>query len=484
MLGGVLSIGVWKAVGDEGTVTHEYVPASHAIKANYVGKTSADKIDFDFTTAAEMATPGVVHITSTVKEPAYAQQGEIPDAFKGFFGDEFFGRNGQRAEPQPRMGSGSGVIIRSDGYIVTNNHVVADASEIKVTLNDNRSFDAEVVGTDPNTDLALVKIKADNLPALVIANADNVKVGEWVLAIGNPFNLESTVTAGIVSAKGRNINILEDRSAIESFIQTDAAINPGNSGGALVNLQGELVGINTAIATPTGVYAGYGFAVPSTIMKKVVEDLIAYGKVQRAYLGVVIRNLDSKLVKEKHLSINEGVYVDSLMENGSAKAAGLKQGDVIVMMDGHVIKNSSQLQENLAGHKPGDNVSITVLRNGNEKMLTASLKNVTGDTGLVKAYKDDVLKGLGAEFQNVPRKEGEKMGIAGGVQITHLYPGKLTEQTDVQESFIITSLNNRKVDSVDSFIAELKKSGEGVLMEGIYPQNPGKKMYFGFSLAQ
>jgi len=483
MLGGVLSIGIWKAVGEESTVTHEYIPASKAIQANYVGSSAADKIDFDFTAAAEIATPGVVHITSTIKEPSFAQRDEM-DPFQGFFGDEFFGKNNRRPEPQPSVGSGSGVIIRPDGYIVTNNHVVAGASEIRVTLNDNRSFDAEVVGTDPNTDLALIKIRADKLPALTIANADHVKVGEWVLAIGNPFNLESTVTAGIVSAKGRNINILTDRAAIESFIQTDAAINPGNSGGALVNLEGELVGINTAIATPTGVYAGYGFAVPSTIMKKVVEDLIAYGKVQRAYLGVVIRNLDSKLVQDKHLSVNEGIYIDSVMESGAAKEAGIKEGDVIVNMDGQQMKSSAQLQENLAGHKPGDEVSITLLHQGKEKTVNVNLKNVSGEIGLVKAYKDDILKGLGAEFTNISKREGERLGISGGIQVTHLYPGRLTEQTEIQEGFIITSLNNKKVDSVDTLISELKKSSNGVLMEGIYPQNPQTKIYYGFALIQ
>jgi serine protease Do len=489
ILGGVLSIGIWKAIDhDDARPWQISTPEYRAVKTHYhTTNVSGDGIDFDFTAAAEKSTPGVVHIKSTIKGSGSVQEFELPDPFKDFFGDNLFGRNqnqNQKIEPQPRIGSGSGVIIRPDGYIVTNNHVVADASQIEVTLNDNRSFEAEVVGTDPTTDLALIKIDAHDLPAMSVGNSDDVKVGEWVLAIGNPFNLESTVTAGIVSAKGRNINILDDRAAIESFIQTDAAINPGNSGGALVNLNGNLIGINTAIATPTGVYAGYGFAVPSNIMKKVVEDIINYGKVQRGFLGITIRNLDSKLVKEKNIPVNEGVYVDSLMSDGAAKAAGIKAGDVIVKLDNNEIKTSAQLQEGIARHKPGDKVEVTLLRGGKEKVIGVDLKNVSGDTGLVKAYKDDVLKGLGAEFDNVSKSESEKLGLEGkgGVKVTHLYPGRLTEQTDIHEGFIITGVNNKKVSSVDDLISELKRSGEGVLIQGVYPQSPDKKVFYGFSL--
>lgn len=485
VLGGVFSIGIWKTIAnDEVKVERHYHPQYDAIKTHYAGIAPGSSMDFDFTAAAEKTTPDVVHIKSTIKDSRSVQEFQIPDPFKDFFGDHFFDHDqNKEMQPEPLIGSGSGVIIRPDGYIVTNNHVVAGASAIEVTLNDNRTFDAEVVGTDPNTDLALIKIDVDGLPAMTIANSDNVKVGEWVLAIGNPFNLESTVTAGIVSAKGRNINILEDRAAIESFIQTDAAINPGNSGGALVDLDGNLIGINTAIATPTGVYAGYGFAVPSNIMKKVVEDIIDYGKVQRAFLGVVIHNLDSKLVKEKNIPVNEGVYVDSLMQGGAAREAGIKAGDVIIKLDNTEIKTSSQLQEGIARHKPGDHVGITLLRSGKEKTISVNLKNVSGDTGLVKAYKDDILKGLGADFENLPGTTRQKLGLGkGGVEVTHLYPGKLTEQTDIKEGFIITGVNNKAINNVDDLITELKRSGTGVLIQGIYPQHPERTVFYGFAL--
>ncbi|HEX5171857.1 MAG TPA: Do family serine endopeptidase [Cyclobacteriaceae bacterium] len=484
LLGGLLALGVWNIAGlDSVRPGFENKPNYKIVQANYTKGDAVGGLNYDFSNVAEKATPSVVHIMSTLKESS-AQVFEIPDPFKDFFGDQFLQPN-QKVEPQPRVGSGSGVIIRPDGYIVTNNHVVDGASRIDVTLNDNRTLSAEVVGTDPNTDLALIKVDAKDLPTIIVGNSDNLRVGEWVLAIGNPFNLESTVTAGIVSAKGRNINILEDKAAIESFIQTDAAINPGNSGGALVDINGNLIGINTAIATPTGVYAGYGFAVPSNIMKKVVEDLINYGKVQRGFLGVTIRNLDSKLVKEKNLSINEGVYVDSLMDGGAAKDAGIKAGDVIIKLDNNDIKTSAQLQEGIARHNPGDKVDLTVVRKGSEKVIPVNLKNVTGDRSLVKAYQDEVLKGLGAEFENLSQKDKAKLGLTnqGGVVVAHLFPGKLTEQTDIQEGFIITSVNNKKINDVDGLIAELKRSGEGVLIQGIYPQRPDKKVYYGFSQA-
>lgn len=483
LLGGVLSIGIWRAIdGQDNKIRYEIAPAHNAVQTSYSANTLGAPMDFDFTSAAERAIPSVVHIRSTIKETPTVQQLQIPEPFRDFFGDNNFGNN-QR--PEPAVASGSGVIIRPDGYIVTNNHVVADASKLEVTLNDNRTFDADVVGTDPNTDLALIRIDAKDLPSMPIGNSDEAKVGEWVLAVGNPFNLESTVTAGIVSAKGRNINIYEDRAAIESFIQTDAAINPGNSGGALVDLDGNLIGINTAIATPTGVYAGYGFAVPSNLMKKVVDDLINYGKVQRAYLGVTIHNLDSKLAKEKNIPANEGIYIDSVMADGAAQSAGIKPGDVIIKLDENVIKTSSQLQEGIARHKPGDKITLTLLRQGKEKTINVNLKNVSGNTEITKAYKDDILKGLGAEFENISKSEKTKLGLEGkgGVVVTHLYLGKLTQQTDIHEGFIITAVNNKEVSNVDDLIAELKKSHEGVLIQGIYPQNPDQKVFYGFSLS-
>lgn len=484
LLGGVLSIGIWRAIeGPNNQIRYEIAPAHNAVQASYAANALGAPMDFDFTSAAGKAIPSVVHIRSTVKETPTMQQLQIPEPFRDFFGDNFGASPDQKVEPA--IASGSGVIIRPDGYIVTNNHVVADASKLEVTLNDNRTFDADVVGTDPNTDLALIKIDAQGLPAMTVGDSDSAQVGEWVLAVGNPFNLESTVTAGIVSAKGRNININENRAAIESFIQTDAAINPGNSGGALVDLDGNLIGINTAIATPTGVYAGYGFAVPSNLMKKVVDDLINYGKVQRAFLGVTIHNLDSKLAKEKDIPLSEGIYVDSVMENGAAQSAGIKPGDVITKLDENDLKTSSQLQEGIARHKPGDKISLTVFRQGKAKTFNVSLKNMAGNTEITKAYKDDVLKGLGAGFENLSKSEKSKLGLEGkgGVKVAHLYLGNLTRQTDIHEGFIITAVNNHGISDVDDLIAELKKSHEGVLIQGFYPQNPGQKVFYGFSLS-
>ncbi|GAB1445766.1 MAG: Do family serine endopeptidase [Cyclobacteriaceae bacterium] len=484
LIGGVLSIGIWRAIDEPGSqIRYVDTPTHNAVQASYNANAFRAPMDFDFTSAAEKTIPSVVHIRSTVKETPSMQQLQIPESFRDFFGGNL-GNNLQQ-KPEPEVASGSGVIIRPDGYIVTNNHVVAEASKIEVTLNDNRTFNAEVVGTDPNTDMALIRIDAKDLPSMPIGDSDAAKVGEWVLAVGNPFNLESTVTAGIVSAKGRNINIYEDRSAIESFIQTDAAINPGNSGGALVDLNGNLIGINTAIATPTGVYAGYGFAVPSNLMKKVIDDLINYGKVQRAYLGVMIHNLDSKLAKEKNISINEGIYVDSVMEEGAANTAGIKPGDVITKLDENAIKSSSQLQEGIARHKPGDKINLTIFRQGKEKTINVDLKNNSGNTEITKAYKDDILKGLGAEFENLSKGEKAKLGLEGkgGVKVIHLNLGKLTQQTDIQEGFIITSVNNKAISNVDDLIAELKRSNEGVLIQGIYPQNPNQKVFYGFSLS-
>jgi len=483
-LGGLLSVGVWKLTTDESQV--KVMPVArdyHAVRTNFPNSDSPGKFDVDFTMAAAEVVPSAVHIKSTMKESGYVQRFELPEPFKDFFGDDFFGQNfQQRGEPVPQIGSGSGVIIKNDGYIVTNNHVINNASDIEVTLNDNRTFKATVVGTDPATDVALLKIDADNLPVIPIGNSDDVKIGEWVLAVGNPFNLESTVTAGIVSAKARNININTEQAAIESFIQTDAAINPGNSGGALVNLRGELVGINTAIATPTGSYAGYGFAVPSNLMKKVVDDLMSYGKVQRAFLGISINNINSKLAEEKDLSVSEGVYVDSLFDDSAAKDAGIKEGDVITRVDQTEIKNVAELQETIARHRPGDEVSITLLRDNKEKVIPVKLKNMSGNTSITKANNNEILRSLGADFETLSKKEKDKIGIDHGVRVGHLYPGKLTQETNIQSGFIITEVDNKKVDSVDDLTAALKNADKGVLLQGIYPQHPDDIFYYGFGL--
>ena len=356
MMSSIFTISAYKLVGfDRNLVIFEASKSGNTDEnlvklAKKDGDTKAGKLDLpaDFIAAAEKTTPTVVHIFATqdISKNQRFQNNDIPDFFRDFFGDDFGGnlRKNPRG-PQQAQSSGSGVILSQDGYIVTNNHVVANASSLEVTMNDQRTYKAEVIGTSPEMDLAVIKIKETNLPHIVFGNSDNVKVGEWVLAVGNPFNLESTVTAGIVSAKGRNLNILREKGldAIESFIQTDAAVNPGNSGGALINTQGELIGINTAIATPTGTYAGYSFAVPVNIVRKVVKDLIEYGTVQRGYLGVTIRQLDGKYAEEKGIkNISEGVYVESVAENSAAKEAGVQAGDVIVGLDGKKIKSSPE----------------------------------------------------------------------------------------------------------------------------------------------
>lgn len=377
----------------------------------------------------------------------------------------------------PQVGTGSGVIINPDGYIVTNNHVIADADDVEVTLHDNRSYKATVVGTDPTTDLALLQIKEKNLPTLPLVNSDEVKVGEWVLAAGNPFNLTSTVTAGIVSAKGRNINILREQFAVESFIQTDAAINPGNSGGALVNLNGGLIGINTAIASNTGTYAGYGFAVPANIVSKVVEDLMKYGVVQRGVLGVLIRTVDGNLAKEKDLDLTKGAYVDSLLENSAAGVAGIKPGDVIVAVDGAEVSSSPKLQELIARRRPGDVVKLKVNRKGTEKTFDVRLNNRSGNTAVVKKEDNEILNILGAEFEALDEKTAKKLDLTGGVRVKSLNAGKLRRSTQVQEGFIITKVDGKAVRKVEDLVNALKDKKGGVMLEGVYENLPGTQFY-------
>lgn len=336
----------------------------------------------NFNKAAEIATPTVVHIKSTqeVKRNP-SQRSPLEEMLREFYGEQF-------DTPQqfpPPSSFGSGVIVSKDGYIVTNNHVIQQAKTIEVVLNDNRRYIAEMVGTDPTTDLAVIKIKETQLPYIEFGTSEELKIGDWVVAVGNPFNLNSTVTAGIVSAKGRSINIIrgENRMGIESFIQTDAVVNPGNSGGALVNTDGELVGINTAIASPTGAFAGYAFAVPETIVQKVVNDLSKYGVVQRAYLGVMITDLNADLIKNEKINSNQGVYISDVAPNGAAQKAGLTKGDVIIKIDDIQINTASRLQEIIAMKKPGDKIKLSYLRNNKKQETEATLTNQNGNTTLI-----------------------------------------------------------------------------------------------------
>ena len=448
-------------------------------------RVGAEAMPMDFSTTAEKVTPAVVHIKSTsgLQKPTASQPQMQPnDPFRDFFGgggSPFF--FGEPARPMPQQSTGSGVIISNDGYIVTNNHVIEKADEVEVTLHDNRTYKAKIVGTDPSTDLAVIQIKENNLPTLAFGNSDAVRVGQWVLAVGNPFNLSSTVTAGVVSAKGRNIRILKDNAAIESFIQTDAAVNPGNSGGALVSLDGGLVGINTAIYSQTGVYAGYAFAVPSGIVKKVTEDLITYGVVQRGFLGITIRDLNGELAKERDLEITEGVLVDSLTKESAAKDAGVKAGDVIVKVDGNAVRNSAQLQEAIGRHRPGDQVKLLVNREGKERELLVSLKNKAGNKEVVKKEKVEILNVLGVELESVSSKECKKLGIDGGVKVNKLLAGKLRQQTEMREGFIITKVDKTPVKSVKELTDLLQNKNGGTMIEGVYADYPGV-YYYAFGL--
>jgi len=436
----------------------------------------------DFTVAAEKVMDAVVHIKSTQKVKNTIPQGQFPgfsdDFFQQFFGTPY---GYQRQQEETQVGTGSGVIIKEDGYIITNNHVVENADEIEITLHDNRTFTAKVIGTDHSTDLALLKIDVGGLNFIPFANSDEVKVGQWVLAVGNPFNLNSTVTAGIVSAKGRNINIVKDKYAIESFIQTDAAINPGNSGGALVDMNGELVGINTAIASPTGSYSGYGFAIPSNIVKKVIGDLIEFGTVQRAFLGVSIRDVDAQLAKEKGLAVNEGVYVDGMQENSAARKAGVKAGDVIVSIDETRVKSTPGLQEVIASHKPGDVVKITVSRDNASIIIPVTLTTQTGKTELVKRDDTDIMAKLGITVDDAPVETIKKLGLQGGVKVTEIRPGIISKSTDMKAGCIIAKVDRQQVTSKDQFLDLMRNKQGGVLLECRY-ENQRVTYYYGFGL--
>ena len=447
--------------------------------ANYSISNSAQPIDLRY--AAATATPTVVHIKSTMKVEKAAMHGNDP--FQDLFGNDFFkyfhGPNPYQNQPQ--VGSGSGVIVSADGYIVTNNHVVDNAAEIEVMMNNNKSYKAKLVGKDADTDLALLKIEAKDLPAVSFANSDSVLIGEWVMAVGNPFNLESTVTAGIVSAKGRNISALGNSqgaqsTAIESFIQTDAAVNPGNSGGALVNVNGELVGINTAIASPTGSYAGYSFAVPANIVKKVIFDLQKFGISQRGFLGVTIRSMDDKTAQDLGFDKPFGVYVDGVNKNSAAEAAGIKNKDVITKINGVPVNSSPELQEQVAKYSPADKIAVEYIRNGKTETTSVQLKNKYNTVASVDNTKD-ILNVLGVKVENLTTAELRTFGLEGGVKITDLQGGKLAEFTDIRKGFIITQIDDEPVQNVEDFVNVLKNKNGKVLVEGIYPNKPMSYLY-------
>ena len=438
----------------------------HVQYVNYPGTLSEGSMT-DFTKAADATIHAVVHVkTFYTNNTRYNPFGTDPF--------DFWGRP-QKSNPQEA--SGSGVIITDDGYIVTNNHVVENADKVEITLNDNLSYSAKVIGTDPSTDLALLKINEKNLPFITYGNSDNVKVGEWVLAVGNPFNLTSTVTAGIISAKARNIGILPDQHKIESFLQTDAAVNPGNSGGALVNTNGELIGINSAIASTTGSYTGYSFAIPVNLVKKVMDDLVEYGSVQRGFIGVSIRDIDNKLMDDKGIISTQGVYVAGLTDGGAAAVAGIKEGDIILKIGDFVISSTPQLQEQIGRFRPGDKVNVTLLRAGKEQIVNVVLRNKDGDTKMTKS--DQALNMLGATLESVNKDEIAKLGLRGGVKISKLLSGKL-RAAGIQEGFIITSVDKKPILTTDDLENALKTKQGGVLIEGVYPN--GLRAYYGFGI--
>ena len=484
VLGSLITVGALEWVEkDDDKVMVNYTSSIPLSKVAYTVDEEGNAVALDFTVAAEMVMPAVVHIRSTYTGPERPQY-EIPEAFKEFFGPML---PQQPQGPRQAQAAGSGVIINSEGYIVTNNHVVNDADEVEVALYDGRIYQAKIIGTDPDTDIAVVKIEEEDLPFLSFVDSNKAKVGEWVLAVGNPFNLNSTVTAGIISALGRSINILDRNTeqgstAIESFIQTDAAINPGNSGGALVNLQGGLLGINTAIASPTGAYSGYGFAVPANIASKVVEDLIEFGVVQRGWLGVSITSVNRQVVEERDLEVNSGALVSAFAEESSAKESGLKEGDVVVKIDDKPIRSNTDLIEYIGTRRPGDKVKITVNRDGKELTFPVVLKSREGKIGPIRPEDRSVAEALGMQLEEVDEAVLDQLGLERGIEVKSLGKGALARYTDVREGFVITKVNDRPVESVEEFneIIENKRPGELIILSGIYKQNPRNEYNYAF----
>lgn len=421
----------------------------------------------DFTYAVEQSIDAVVHV-KTKEFREYA----VNPLYEFFFGDQ------PTSEPPPKLGFGSGVILSAKGYIVTNNHVIKGSDEIVVVLNDKREFDAVLIGSDPTTDIALLKVEAKDLSILNFGDSEALRLGEWVLAIGNPYNLTSTVTAGIVSAKARDINILRTQEfSIESFIQTDAAVNPGNSGGALINTRGELVGINTAIASQTGAFTGYSFAVPVSIVEKVVNDLIEYGEVQRAILGIRIQDVTAELAKENNFDEIEGVYVNSITEDGAANQAGIKRGDVILSINDTKVNSASELQVQISKYRPGEKVKVILRRDDKLKQFDVVLRNLEGNTEIVK--KTELLDVLGASFEPVSERDKRSLGIRHGVKVISVKPGKFMK-VGIKEGFVLTSVNKKPVNNVKDIADILKNTEGGVIIEGV--DRDGSRSYYAFGM--
>lgn len=475
LLGGVVSLGIYKYT--EPKIVSENT--NQVEKNQLVNLLSSEPYTgVDYVTAAELTVNGVVHV-KTEGTVEYNQRSFDPLR-------QFFYGNGSYNQKyiQPVKGAGSGVIVSDNGYIVTNNHVVDNADKIKVTLNNKKTYEAELIGTDPTTDLAVLKIEEEELPSINYGNSDDIRIGEWVLAVGNPFNLTSTVTAGIVSAKGRDIGILGNDpftglSSIESFIQTDAAVNPGNSGGALVNTKGELVGINAAIKSNTGSFAGYSFAIPANIVKKVVSDLKEFGTVQRAFIGINIRDIDDELAEKMDISDLNGVYVSGLATKGSAKEAGIKEGDIVVEVEGVKVSTTTELRAKVGEYRPGDEITVSVLRNGVLLDKEVLLKNLEGNTEIITNSDNELMKTLGVKLKEVEDELKEELEIKGGVQIEELFPGKL-QKAGIRENFIITHAADNSISNTEELLDILANKKGGILLQGIYPN--GKEAFYGIGM--
>ena len=456
------------------------IPASYAGFYDSNGNTPGQPVDFQ--PASQAAVPAVVHITTVIGSTQASNN--LPknkkNPFSDIFGDDFMEDffNGPQMRSVPQRASGSGVLISEDGYIVTNNHVIDEASEIKVTLNNKKQYSAKLIGTDPSSDLALIKVEAKGLPFLLFGNSDDIKLGQWVLAVGYPLNLETTVTAGIISAKARSLglNSRKSSSPIESFLQTDAAVNQGNSGGALVNTNGELVGIVSAIASPTGAYAGYSYAIPVNIAKKIINDLLQYGTVQRAYLGISYLPDNAPEEEKNKIGFKEGqgVLVRDVTKDGAMANSGIKSGDYISKINGKKVSTGSEMVEQIASFKPGDKISVNYIRDGKEYTTNITLKNKAGSYEIVKNLITDK---LGAELQNLDPKKATTYGVKGGVVVTKISAGIIDDQTRMRDGFIILKVNGTEIKSIDELNKALTASPKSATFEGFYPGYEGIYQY-------
>ena len=467
-IGGLVALGAAHSLGWTGKTVIIEDTNQGASQANLTTDRPLPSAPTDFVAAAERTVEAVVHVKTTA---------ERVQNYYNPFNDLFFGRP-STPEKLEVEGSGSGVILTEDGYIVTNNHVIKGAKTIVVTTSNNDEYEAELIGADPTTDIALLKIEGNALTKVDVANSDKVRLGQWVLAVGNPFNLTSTVTAGIISAKGRDINIIDEQSAIESFLQTDAAVNPGNSGGALVNTAGELVGINTAISSRSGSFEGYSFAVPANLMLKVVNDLKEYGRVQRAFIGINYNEVTAALSEELNLEVNKGVYVANVISGGAADDAGITKGDVIINVNGKSIASGADLTEALGQRRPGEKLSVVVNRSGKNKAFEVVLKNKLGTTEML-TKEEELLRNFGAELEELSSIDKRRLGLRYGIRVSKILGGRF-QKAGIPKDFIIVKLNNVYVENVESFDRLVRQfnPGDGVLIQGFEPN--GKANYYAF----